>query len=146
MPLETIASRFGTPCYVYSRAALESRFRAFDGAFAGNPGLGTYLASLRPTAARRAKLPVPTEPGTLMIRGGQLLHDGVPVDVPAADLPNAAAAFARARCRRALFHCEPPMTSALHTSSLTSLPLLAWLWPRIDPLTHSPVSLPETAT
>jgi diaminopimelate decarboxylase len=34
VPLSAIAERYGTPCYVYSRAALESRFRAFDGAFA----------------------------------------------------------------------------------------------------------------
>lgn len=31
-------------------------------------------------------------------------------------------------------------------SVVPTLALLAWLWPRIDPLTHSPVSLPETAT
>jgi diaminopimelate decarboxylase len=28
--LEEVARRFGTPCYVYSRAAIESAFRAFD--------------------------------------------------------------------------------------------------------------------
>ena len=33
--LASVAERFGTPCYVYSRAALESRFRAFDEALAG---------------------------------------------------------------------------------------------------------------
>ncbi|MBK5307031.1 MAG: Gfo/Idh/MocA family oxidoreductase [Frankiaceae bacterium] len=36
------------------------------------------------------------ECGTLAIERGQLLRDGAPVDVPAAPLPNAAAAFARA--------------------------------------------------
>lgn len=30
MPLAEVARRFGTPCYVYSRAAIESAFRAFD--------------------------------------------------------------------------------------------------------------------
>jgi diaminopimelate decarboxylase len=33
--LHAIADEFGTPCYVYSRAALEQRWRAFDEAFAG---------------------------------------------------------------------------------------------------------------
>jgi len=33
--LAAIAERFGTPCYVYSRAALESHWRAFDEALAG---------------------------------------------------------------------------------------------------------------
>ena len=42
VPLSAIAERFGTPCYVYSRAALESRFRAFDEAFAGVPHLVCY--------------------------------------------------------------------------------------------------------
>ena len=37
VPLAAIAERHGTPCYVYSRAALESRWRAFDEALAGLP-------------------------------------------------------------------------------------------------------------
>ena len=40
--LTQIASQFGTPCYVYSRAALESRWRAFDDAFAGHDHLVCY--------------------------------------------------------------------------------------------------------
>jgi len=42
VPLAAIAERFGTPCYVYSRAALEAGFRAFDAAFAGTPHLVCY--------------------------------------------------------------------------------------------------------
>lgn len=37
--LREIAERFGTPCYVYSRATLERHWRAFDAAFAGHPHL-----------------------------------------------------------------------------------------------------------
>ena len=33
--LEAVAARFGTPTYVYSRAAIESRFAAFDSALGG---------------------------------------------------------------------------------------------------------------
>jgi diaminopimelate decarboxylase len=33
--LATIAERFGTPCYVYSRSMIEDRWHAFDGAFGG---------------------------------------------------------------------------------------------------------------
>ena len=40
--LATIAERFGTPCYVYSRAALEANYDAFDAAFAGIPHLVCY--------------------------------------------------------------------------------------------------------
>lgn len=37
IPLPEIASRFDTPCYVYSRAAIEHQWRAFDQAFEKHP-------------------------------------------------------------------------------------------------------------
>lgn len=37
IPLLEIARRFGTPCYVYSRAAIEHQWHAFDQAFQGYP-------------------------------------------------------------------------------------------------------------
>lgn len=42
VPLAAIAAQFGTPCYVYSRAALESAWREYDAAFAGAPHLVCY--------------------------------------------------------------------------------------------------------
>ncbi|MDD5034644.1 MAG: diaminopimelate decarboxylase [Methylococcaceae bacterium] len=42
VPLAEIAERFGTPCYVYSRATLERHWRAFDDAFSGHPHLVCY--------------------------------------------------------------------------------------------------------
>jgi len=39
VPLEQIAQRWGTPCYVYSRATLERHWRAFDEAFKSQPHL-----------------------------------------------------------------------------------------------------------
>ncbi len=39
IPLTTIAERFSTPCYVYSRATLERHWRAFDRAFRDHPHL-----------------------------------------------------------------------------------------------------------
>ena len=39
VPLTEIAERFGTPCYVYSRATLERHWRAFDRAFRDRPHL-----------------------------------------------------------------------------------------------------------
>ena len=35
--LEALAKRFGTPCYVYSRAAIEAAYRAYDAAFGDRP-------------------------------------------------------------------------------------------------------------
>lgn len=40
--LREVAARFGTPCYVYSRAALERHWRAYDEAFAGLDHLVCY--------------------------------------------------------------------------------------------------------
>ena len=39
LPVAELAARFGTPCYIYSRAALEERFLAFDSALTGQPHL-----------------------------------------------------------------------------------------------------------
>ncbi len=40
--LAEVAQRFGTPCYVYSRAALTSAFQSFDAAFGAKPHLICY--------------------------------------------------------------------------------------------------------
>jgi diaminopimelate decarboxylase len=42
VPLTQIAGRFGTPCYVYSLAALTDAYRQFESAFAGHPHLICY--------------------------------------------------------------------------------------------------------
>lgn len=42
VPLARIAEQHGTPCYVYSRAALTEAFREFDGAFSGRDHLVCY--------------------------------------------------------------------------------------------------------
>lgn len=42
VPLREIAARHGTPCYVYSRAALTTAYREFDTAFAGHAHLICY--------------------------------------------------------------------------------------------------------
>jgi diaminopimelate decarboxylase len=42
VPLSVVAERHGTPCYVYSRAALTAAYQAFDGAFADRDHLVCY--------------------------------------------------------------------------------------------------------
>jgi diaminopimelate decarboxylase len=42
VPLTDISAKFGTPCYVYSRATLERHWHAFDNAFAAHPHLVCY--------------------------------------------------------------------------------------------------------
>ncbi|MCW5575524.1 MAG: diaminopimelate decarboxylase [Burkholderiales bacterium] len=48
VPLSRIAAEFGTPCYVYSRAALTGAWREFDAAFAGRDHLLCYAVKANP--------------------------------------------------------------------------------------------------
>ncbi len=49
--LETLAERFGTPLYVYSRAALESAYQAYAQAFAKTPHLICYAVKANSSLA-----------------------------------------------------------------------------------------------
>ena len=51
VPLARIAERYGTPCYVYSRAALTEAWRAFDAAFAGRDHLVCYAVKANSSLA-----------------------------------------------------------------------------------------------
>lgn len=42
VPLSTVADRFGTPCYVYSRSAIEQQWRAWHEGFGATPHLICY--------------------------------------------------------------------------------------------------------
>lgn len=42
VPVEELARAYGTPAYVYSRAALEAQYRAYDDALSGHPHLVCY--------------------------------------------------------------------------------------------------------
>ena len=49
--LSQIATEYGTPCYVYSRAALTSAFRQFDAGFSGHDHLVCYAVKANPNLA-----------------------------------------------------------------------------------------------
>ncbi len=49
--LSAIAQSIGTPCYVYSKAALTAAYRAFDTAFAARPRLICYAVKANPNLA-----------------------------------------------------------------------------------------------
>lgn len=49
--LQQIAHQFGTPCYVYSRAALETAYRAFEQALASRDHLICYAVKANPNLA-----------------------------------------------------------------------------------------------
>jgi diaminopimelate decarboxylase len=51
VPLETIAGQHGTPCYVYSRAALSAGYRQFSEALQGREHLICYAVKANPNLA-----------------------------------------------------------------------------------------------
>ncbi|MDP2832293.1 MAG: diaminopimelate decarboxylase [Pseudomonadota bacterium] len=51
VPLEAIAGEFATPCYVYSRAALETAYRAYDQALAAHPHRVCYAVKANASLA-----------------------------------------------------------------------------------------------
>lgn len=51
VPLPALARQFGTPCYVYSRAALTAAFRDYDRAFGERPHLVCYAAKANSSLA-----------------------------------------------------------------------------------------------
>jgi len=71
LPLEDIARRFGTPCYVYSRAAMEQAYRAFADELSGRPSLVCYSVKANSSLAVLA-LMAQLGAGFDIVSGGEL--------------------------------------------------------------------------
>jgi diaminopimelate decarboxylase len=70
-PLDDIARRFGTPCYVYSRAAIESAYGEFTTALAGRDALVCYSVKANSNLAVLALL-ARLGAGFDIVSGGEL--------------------------------------------------------------------------
>jgi len=51
VPVASIAEQVGTPCYIYSRGAIEARYRAFDSAFGSRAHLVCYAVKANSSLA-----------------------------------------------------------------------------------------------
>ena len=71
VPLDEIAQRFGTPCYVYSRAAIESAYAEFTQALAGREALLCYSVKANSNLAVLALL-AQLGAGFDIVSGGEL--------------------------------------------------------------------------
>jgi len=71
VPLDELARRFGTPCYVYSRAAIERAYAAYSGALAGRDALICYSVKANPNIAVLA-LMAKLGAGFDIVSGGEL--------------------------------------------------------------------------
>ncbi|MGH8686983.1 MAG: diaminopimelate decarboxylase [Burkholderiales bacterium] len=69
--LQDIAQRFGTPCYVYSRAAIECQYREFEAALAGRDALIAYSVKANANLAILALL-ARLGAGFDIVSGGEL--------------------------------------------------------------------------
>jgi diaminopimelate decarboxylase len=71
VPLDSIAQRFGTPCYVYSRTAIESAYREFAQALAGRDARVCYSVKANSNLAILALL-ARLGAGFDIVSGGEL--------------------------------------------------------------------------
>src|SRR5918911_4030484 len=71
VPLEEIARRYGTPCYVYSRAAIEAAYGEFAAALAGRDALVCYSVKANSNLALLALL-ARLGAGFDIVSGGEL--------------------------------------------------------------------------
>jgi diaminopimelate decarboxylase len=71
MPLDYIARRFGTPCYVYSRAAIEAAYAQFTAALEGRDALVCYSVKANSNLALLALL-AKRGAGFDIVSGGEL--------------------------------------------------------------------------
>jgi diaminopimelate decarboxylase len=71
VPLDSIARRFGTPCYVYSRAAIESAYREYQRALGGRAALVCYSVKANSNLAVLALL-ARLGAGFDIVSGGEL--------------------------------------------------------------------------
>jgi diaminopimelate decarboxylase len=70
-PLDALAERFGTPCYVYSAAAIQGAYAAIDRALAGRPHLVAYAVKANSNASILARL-ARAGAGADIVSGGEL--------------------------------------------------------------------------
>ena len=148
VPLARIAERFGTPCYVYSRAALEANFRAFDGALARLPHRVFYAMKANPNLAVLdvfARL----GSGFDIVSGGELARviaaGGDPKDVVFSGVGKTAAEMRAAL--EAGIHCfnvesapELERLAALASETGTRAPVSFRVNPDVDTGTHPYIS------
>lgn len=71
VPLDDIARRFGTPCYVYSRAAIETAYREYERALSGRESLICYSVKANSNLAVLALL-ARLGAGFDIVSGGEL--------------------------------------------------------------------------
>jgi len=148
VPLAALAERFGTPCYVYSRALLADAYRSFDSAFAGLPHLVCYAMKANPTLAI-LELFASLGSGFDIVSGGELVRvlaaGGDPgkvvfSGVGKSDAEMEAALDARILCFNVESASELDHLAAVAARMNVRAPISLRVNPDVDPLTHPYIS------
>jgi diaminopimelate decarboxylase len=148
VPLSRVAREFGTPAYVYSRAAIEANFRAFDAALAPLPRLVCYAMKANPNLAVLSVL-ARLGCGFDIVSGGELARvlaaGGDPGKVVFSGVGKrademAAALRAGIRCFNVESEPELDRLAAVAAAAGARAPVSFRVNPDVDPRTHPYIS------
>jgi diaminopimelate decarboxylase len=148
LPLDDIARRFGTPCYVYSRAAIESAYGEFARALRGRDSLVCYSVKANSSLAVLALL-ARLGAGFDIVSGGELvrvlaaggdpgktLFSGVGKSEPEIEL----ALEKRVRCINVESEAELARIERVARRLGRRAPIALRVNPDVDPRTHPYIS------
>jgi diaminopimelate decarboxylase len=148
VPLSRVAREFGTPAYVYSRAAIEANFRAFDAALAPLPRLVCYAMKANPNLAVLSVL-ARLGCGFDIVSGGELARvlaaGGDPGKVVFSGVGKSADEMAAAlqagiRCFNVESEPELDRLAAVAAAAGARAPVSFRVNPDVDPRTHPYIS------
>jgi diaminopimelate decarboxylase len=148
VPLSRIADQHGTPCFVYSRAALESNFRAFEDALRGIPHLVCYAMKANSNLAV-LNLFARMGGGFDIVSGGELARaiaaGGDPSKVVFSGVGKTAdeiraALSARIHCFNVESEAELELLAATASTAGARAPVSFRVNPDVDPRTHPYIS------
>jgi len=148
MSLAAIAERYGTPCYVYSRAMLTQAYREFDAAFEGIPHLVCYAMKANSSLAI-VDLFARLGSGFDIVSGGELMRiaaaggdarKAVFSGVGKSDAEMEAALAAGILCFNVESASELDHLAAVARRMGVRAPVSLRVNPDVDPLTHPYIS------
>ena len=146
--LTEVAQRFGTPCYVYSRAALTAAFQSFDRAFGDTPHLVCYSVKANSNLAL-LNLFARLGSGFDIVSGGELTRvlaaGGDPRKVVFSGVGKSAGEIRQALEARILcFNIESPAelrrVSEVASAARVTADVSVRVNPDVDPKTHPYIS------
>lgn len=148
VPCEQLAAEYGTPLYIYSRAAIERAWRAFDDALSGRPHLVCYAMKANSNLAVLDVL-ARLGSGFDIVSGGELQRvlaaGGEPAKVVFSGVGKtrdemAAALAAGIRCFNVESHSEIDVLAEVAAAHGVVAPVSVRVNPDVDAMTHPYIS------